>query len=416
MKFLLLNHKYPIYLILIASIWLFLVAVFMQFNKQVFIFGDSRSYFLAAQELFLDHKLNSHRPLLISFINGFPLLFGFSKTVLFFWSLCVNLFCWYATILFTYLICKNRVNSKLAFQITVLFVICVGNLFIVFHLLSETIFTFILVLVFYLIQKYFSTKNHLFLMFCFFILGLSIMIKPLVLGIFLVFAFCFYKQLKDVFFNRYSIILYGVFLLLFFQMNGLKKQYGNFTVSYIDSFTYYNYLGTRADCLKNNTVFNQGLNARYSYFSKFSNSEQKKVAADDFQYQLKTNKINLLKAYFINLFINSTKGSASVFGCENRNNSNYFEGLKICFKILSKVQNCIFSVIAVVLSLYYLILKRAELFVKLIAFTISYIIGISGISSDQGDRFHIVLYPLILILAATFYQNKFKLFVAPLQK
>ena len=153
MKILFQKYKYPIYLILIASIWLLFVTIGMQLFHQNFIFGDTKSYILAAQELFLEHKLNSQRPLIISFINGFPLLFGFSKSVLFFWSLSINLFCWFAIILVVFLICEERANSKLAFQVALIFVFCIGNLFIAFHLLSETIFTFLLIFVFYLTHK-----------------------------------------------------------------------------------------------------------------------------------------------------------------------------------------------------------------------------------------------------------------------
>lgn len=416
MKILFQKYKYPIYLILIASIWILFVTFGMQLFQQNFIFGDTKSYILAAQELFLKHKLNSQRPLIISFINGFPLLFGFSKSVLFFWSLSINLFCWFAIILVVFLICEERANSKLAFQVALIFVFCIGNLFIAFHLLSETIFTFLLIFVFYLTHKYFKKRKNIFLLISIFILILMIMIKPLAFGLFFILMFFVYKQWREVFFNSFSFLIYGSLLLLFFQMNGLKKQYGNFTVSYIDSFTYYNYLGTRADCLKNNLEFKQGLNFRYIYFSTLTDSVQKKIASEDFKFQLKNNKINLFKAYFINLFINSSKGSASVFGCENKDKTICFEGLKLFFKIISKIQNCIFSIIAILLSVYYLIIKRSELIIKIISLSIIYIIAISAISSDQGDRFHIVTYPLILILVAKFIQDNSKPISEPPQK
>ena len=99
MKFYFQKYKYPVYLIAIAAIWLVLVTIVMQLQHQVFIFGDSKSYLIAAQELFLEHKLNSQRPVVISFINGFPLLLSCSKSVFFGWSLFVNLVCWFATIL-----------------------------------------------------------------------------------------------------------------------------------------------------------------------------------------------------------------------------------------------------------------------------------------------------------------------------
>ncbi len=112
MKFYFQKYKYPVYLIAIAAIWLVLVTIVMQLQHQVFIFGDSKSYLIAAQELFLEHKLNSQRPVVISFINGFPLLLSCSKSVFFGWSLFVNLVCWFATILLIFQISKEKVPSR----------------------------------------------------------------------------------------------------------------------------------------------------------------------------------------------------------------------------------------------------------------------------------------------------------------
>ncbi len=416
MKFYFQKYKYPVYLIAIAAIWLVLVTIVMQLQHQVFIFGDSKSYLIAAQELFLEHKLNSQRPVVISFINGFPLLLSCSKSVLFGWSLFVNLVCWFATILLIFQISKEKVPSRIAFLLSLVFIFCIGNLFIVFHLLSETIFIFVLTLVFYLLQKYCNTKKILFLIASLFLLVLAIMIKPLSLGLFFVVVISFYSQWKSIFFSKYSALIYVAFYLLFFQMNGLKKQYGNFTVSYIDSFTYYNYLGTRAYCLQNNTDYNKGINDRVDRFSSLTDSNQKKVASEDLRLQLKTNKLNLIKAYGINLVTNATKGSASVFGCENILKTSYFNYCLYLFKVISKLQNIIFTLLGLLLASYFLIQRRGEIYDKMISFVIFYIIFVSAISSDQGDRFHIVVYPLILILFAKFISKKITSFSEPLQK
>ena len=242
------------------------------------------------------------------------------------------------------------------------------------------------------------------------------MIKPLSLGLFFVIVIRFYSQWKSIFFSKYSLFIYTAFFLLFFQMNSLKKQYGNFTVSYIDSFTYYNYLGTRAYCLQNNTDYNQGINARVDLFSNLTDSIQKKVASEDLKLQLKTNKVNLIKAYGINLVTNATKGSASVFGCENILKTRYFNYSHYFFKVISKLQNIIFTLLGFLLASYFLIQKRGEIYDKMISFVIFYIIFVSAISSDQGDRFHIVIYPLILILFAKFISKKITPFSEPLQK
>ncbi len=410
MKSFFLNYKNQLLLLLVAIIWLLVVGFIFQIEEQTFLFGDSKSYYIAAIELYTTLNLGDHRPLIISTINGFPLVFGFSNASIFVWSWIINLICWLATILLIFSISKRFVKPIIAFYTALFYIFCLGNLFIVFHLLSETIFTFCLVFAFYLIKKQIDTSKIKYLIFAISILTLAVMIKPLSLLLVLVMLLSFYKRWIDIVKSNYSILFYLSCCLLFFQMYTMKKEFGNFTVSYIDSHTYYNYLGTRADCIKNNTEFIQGKNERYVYFAALSHADQKRVAATDFKKQLTSNPVNLIKAYCINLFINSTKGSAAVFGCENKKNSSYFNFFYVLFKAVSKVQNCALTFIGLLLSLLTLLQwKRNEMFFKLAAIVIFFIIFISGISSDQGDRFHIVLYPLILLLLCNYYPKRFSL-------
>ncbi|MES2746733.1 MAG: hypothetical protein V4648_00045 [Bacteroidota bacterium] len=407
MKTFFLNFKTHLFLLLIAMVWLLVVVFIFQINAQTFTFGDSTSYYLAAVDLYQKGILNDHRPLVISAINGLPLAFGFENSAIYTWSLIVNLSCWLATLLLIFTIAKRYVSQKLAFLVSVFFIFCLGNLFITFHLLSETVFTFCLLLVLYLIQKHLETKKINFLIYATSLLILAIMIKPLSLLLVIIILLFFYKKAMKLFTSKHSIVIYLSGCVLLFQLFTLKKEFGNFTVSYIDAFTYYNYLGTRADCLQHNVLFEQGKNERYVYFSTLSPSQQKEVAAADFKQQLTNNTVNLGKAYFINLWINATKGSASVFGCENKANTSYFIPFQMLFKSIAKVQNIVLTSIGLALSLLTLVRwKRADLFFKISSIVILYVVIISAISSDQGDRFHIVLYPIILLLLAHFYQKK----------
>ena len=60
--------------------------------------------------------------------------------------------------------------------------------------------------------------------------------------------------------------------------------------------------------------------------------------------------------------------------------------------------------------------KKANTFFLIVSFFILYVVGTTGISSDQGDRFHIIIYPLVLILLANFYQKLIKPPSEPLHK
>ena len=73
------------------------------------------------------------------------------------------------------------------------------------------------------------------------------------------------------------------------------------------------------------------------------------------------------------------------------------------------------TILGIVLSLLTLLkYYRKDLFFFFTALLIVYIMGISGISSDQGDRFHIITYPFTLILLANYLKSK--LFFARPQK
>ena len=73
------------------------------------------------------------------------------------------------------------------------------------------------------------------------------------------------------------------------------------------------------------------------------------------------------------------------------------------------------TIFGIVLSLLTLLkYYRKDFFLFFTALLVLYIIGISGISSDQGDRFHIITYPFTLILLANYLKTK--PFFAPPQK
>ncbi len=408
MKSIFATYKYPSLLLLLAFSWLLLSVFIFQIELQTFRFGDSKSYELAAIDLYQKEILNDHRPLVISAINGFPLLFGFSPTVIYTWSLIVNLACWFVTVLLIFSMAKRYTSERVAFLTAAFFILCVGNMFITFHLLSESIFTFCLLLVLFLIQKHYDTTKIHFLIYTLSLLVLMIMIKPLSLLLVVIVIVFFYKKTNQFFKSKSVIVLFLCSFVLLFQMITLKKEFGNFTVSYIDSFTYYNYLGTHADCLQKKTEFIQGQNDRYVYFGKLVPKQQKEVASADFKHQLSNNTINLIKAYAINLYGNATDGSPSVFGCENKANTTFFDGFHFLFKAMAKLQNIILTILGLLLSVGTLWQwKKQNVFFKICAIVVLYVIFISGISSDQGDRFHLVVYPIILLLLVQFYPKKF---------
>lgn len=392
------RKKYQWFLNLISLLIFIIIAFLCQLYIQTYKFPDSFSYVLACKELYFDLKLNDHRPFLFSLIYGIPLLFTKNIESIFLWSLILNILFWFATINLLYKSILSFTSPKIAFIASLLFSICIGNIFIIFHLLTETIFTFTILLTVYYLVNYSENKEIKHSIYALSVLILACIIKPLSLGIVLICIIFYFKDILKITKSRYSIALYFSILLFMIQLIGMKLTYGNFTLSYIDNSTYYNYLGTKADCFKNNEVFVQGKNKRVIETSKLSHQEMKKLAKKDFYNQLKNNKLNITKAYFSNLFINSTKGSASVHGCKNINKTSYFSAFQFTFKVISKIQNIFLTLIGILTSLIILYnYKTNTKSILFVAFTILYCIGVSAISTDQGDRFHIILYPLIIL-------------------
>lgn len=392
--------KYNITALIFISLF-FLISNIFIFNilDQSYKFPDSYSYILACKQLYLEFKLNDHRPLLFSLINGFPLIFSNKIEYIFKWNLFLNIIFWFGTINIIFNSLKLFTSLKNAYYGTLFFSFSIGNLFIIFHLLTETLYTFFITLIVYYLLNFEFFKNKKHIQIALSLIILSCLIKPVSIGILLIFTFLYWKHFNLILNSKYLIFIFISIFLISIQLIGMKTTYGNYTLSYIDSATYYNYLGTKADCYKNNIEFIQGKNERVKKSKTLSLIEMKKLAKEDFEFQLINNYKNLIKAYFSNLYINSSKGSASVHGCKNLSNNSYFRFFNILFKAISKIQNIIFTIIGIILSTYSIIkFNKINKSILFSSFILLFIIGISAISTDQGDRFHLVLFPIVIIL------------------
>lgn len=396
--------------------WISAFTLVFNFFNQTYLFPDSISYLISAKQLYLENRVNAQRPFLFSLINGFPLLFSNLESNVYKFNLVLNILCWFGSIVLIYKILYKIVSPKVAFYISLVYIFSIGSLAICFFFLTETIFSFLLVLMFYYLQKFNLNKQTKYLIFAFYVLLMSLLVKP-ILQYFVILFLAFYgKNLLRMVKSKGIIILIIPIFFIFFQMFSMQKTYGRFTLTYIDTITYYNYLGNKAENLKLNKPHDFKNSKRENYFDKLNYEEQKVAMSEDIKNQLNDNKLNLVKAYFINTYINSTKGSASVHACKNLKNTKYFDFFLFLFKGISKIQNILFTILGLVLSVYSMLSwKQSSNFIKIYSFTFLYIFAISGISSDQGDRLHLIFYPIVLFLIANYY-TKIKSFFVRLQK
>jgi hypothetical protein len=399
------KYKFHILLIIIGLLWIFLFDALTQMASQGIIYPDSFSYCESAKNLYVFHRGHNYRPILMAVINGLPYLFGGNDASVYAFSFYVNLFCWLASSLVLFEIGKSFLKPKTAFVVSVLFLSTLGNMAYVFHMLTENIYLFFILTAFYFLLKYYKTKAFKWLSISLSIFILAMLVKPGSMYLGIVLSLFFIKEIIRNYKSKFALFFYGSIFLVLVQCAGIKHQFGNFTISYIDAVTYYGYLSCRAESLRLGTEYIQENNPRGVAMYHLPMPEQKKRASEDLKKQVTTNTINLLKAYVIDLTDNTKSGTTAIMDCKNVKGNSYF-GAGILFWI-SKWQNRIFSIIGLVLAVFYFFKSyKKEMFFSLMAFFILYIILLSGISCSQGDRFHIITFPFIFLLGAKWLSRK----------
>jgi Dolichyl-phosphate-mannose-protein mannosyltransferase len=398
--------KYEYLLGFIAIVWVLFFSFTIQLKPGFSYIGDDSSYLYSARLLYINFQLDNTRPLLISAIQGLPYLFDFSDNIVVKWGLFINFSCWFLTAFLLFQIVSNFSDRKKGFWFALLYVFCIGNLAHAFNFLSESCFIFLILLSVYFVSKYFETKTHYYLTIGISILFFNTLIKPVSIGLAFILIVFFIAKTRKILFNKFLFLLLVSLSMIVFQMYSEKRNYGDFTLSYIGSITYYNYLGDRADCYKKNVAFVPGNSERSKKFGLLSSHEMKKIAEKDLKNQLQYNCSNLIKAYFYCIYSNSHKGSFIVSQCKNGKKTDYFDLFHFLFKAISKTQNIIFTIISVILSFYCLItFRKTDTFYLIIATFILYIFFISAISCFQCDRFHIAFFPLFIILFSGILKN-----------
>lgn len=393
------KYKYYVFILAIGLIVLFCFNYYLQVDLQRIIYPDSGGYHDAAKSLYLHAKGQNCRPILLALIQGFPYVFGASDQDIFHCSFYINLFCWLGFSLVLFETLSDYFSLKIAFLTSIFPFFIFNNLTVIYHLLSENVFMFFTVVGFYFLSKFFLQKQYWQLALSLSIFIASMLIRPGAKIFAIIMLLFFAKILIQNYKHRATIFVYLSLSMVLVQCAGLKYQFGNFTISYIDIITYHNYLGSQAISLKKGVKFDQYKNARADYLYNYQSEFQVPIVVEDLKNQLRNNKINLLKAYLIDVWDNSTSGSLCVADCKNIKKIKNFELFKNTVLIISKYQNYLFSIIGFLLSISVIVIffKTRNIFFYF-ALYILYTIITAGISCQQGDRFHAVIFPYVMIL------------------
>lgn len=403
MKTFWLKYKYHILLVLIGIIWISFFDFITQMSSQGVMHSDSFNYQESAKNLYVFFRGHNYRPILMALISGIPYLFGGSDESIFAFSFYVNLLCWLGSIVLLFEVSRAFVKPRLAFIIAVVSIFIVGNTVHVFHLLTESIYQFFIVSAIYLLVKYYKTKQfwHLSLSLSLFLS--SMLIKPGSKFLAIVITAYFIKEIIRNYKSKSILFLYGSLLMILIQCAGLKYQFGDFTISYIDSVTYYDYIGSKSMCIKFGKEYSQKDNPRAEYLFSYESSGQKKIATEDLKEQLRYNKINLSKAYISDVRENTASGNSCLDEIKDFRNRSFFEFWKKLLFDVTKWQNRIFTLLGFLLAVFYFLKSyKKPSPLTFVSFFILYIIILSGISCGQGDRFHLVTFPFVILLLAKF--------------
>lgn len=138
---------------------------------------------------------------------------------------------------------------------------------------------------------------------------LAALIKPVALGLAVLFIVWFVRQIRQLVFTRDILLPAAAFVVITLHGLWMKQTYGDFALSYIGDITYYNYLGDKAYSLKERKEYVPGEDARTKHMTTLSSHEVKKLAEQDFYNQFRNNTGNLARAYAFCLWSNSHKGS-----------------------------------------------------------------------------------------------------------
>ena len=393
------SKKYELLIISIGLLLLIILAYLLQLNAQSMVYLDSGSYYEAAENIYFFQRGHNLRPMLLAIIHGIPFLFGLNGMEIYESSIYLNVFFWLGTSLLIFRILKDYISEKKSFYLTLSTFLIFGNLVSNFHLLSENCYTFFVVLALYFIFKYRKNNKPLYFSLFISIITILMLIRPGAKFLALLFPLFFYKDVLKFYKKKVFIFVYFSWFLIFIQCAGIKYQFGNFTISYIDIVTYYNYLGTKSIALKNNNEFTEADNERSKYLFKLDYPEQKEEAKKDFIHQLKTNKYYLAKAYLDNLYENTFSGNLIIKELQNVKARFEFEKMIKKFYFFTIWTNLILVITCLILSVLFLSKYKNNFYeINVLCLYILYTFFTSGISSNQGDRFYLVFTPFSVLL------------------
>ncbi len=401
-------------------------------GRKPFLANDTPSY-LEATSQFYEHNFqpDALRPFILPAILGVPMLFGKEEWI-FEWAIFLNFAAWLASVLLVYssiLLLTDR--RRMAFWGGVCFACSVGNILLVYQLLSESIFMLLLassVCFFcrFLVKS--SRKPHTQLAFSVILFVAASLVRTTTFYLAIVFIILSLLVLLK---NKKIILAFFLATVTLvpigFQLSQIKKQFGDIVISYSPYEGIFHYFNAMVAVIPDHIrdINPQQLAADWkkeyllrgektpTHTDGTQNWQQtKQIASTEFYEFCRHKPAQVLAAYAICIGANSCSPHGFIPKLENYRKTAYFEKTKSLFSIVTAVQNVIYSFGFFIFLGYLLLTERkkmqitSKILLLISTLIVVNIISFSGFTTAQGDRYHLVLVPVFIINFCYFYVKK----------
>ena len=389
---------------------------------------DAVSYELASRWLYFEHfRPHHYRPFFYPLLIGIPHLWQADQSGLHFWTWILNAAAWLATVFAVFETVVLFARPKIAFAAAMLFAVNLGNIVQNHQMLSETIFTAAMALTGYFLLRFLQKPSNqwafLWSLLCF---SSSVAVRPtcyvlvyaLVLPALLVLFFS--KKLNIQTLIVSALILFSTVGIQLWQM---KRAFGTYEMSFVGKKTAYGawlaysaHFWEAAKWKQRGELRVAEAELRSVKWSKCDSLHRwqglDSLFRADVNQQLSHNKSALALSLVRDILSNSLASHEMILRLENFQQRPFFNKMCQVTCIVSRLQNVFYSLSILFFIPIIAFWRRQNVRIAprflLVFGTIIWLFAltimvVSGISFAQGDRFHLPIVPLCLILYAVVF-------------
>ncbi len=397
---------------LLATVFLALAVLFL-FNistgaasltdSQDFVSVDSESYLSSAKMMHANATPHSKRPVTYAAVLASGLFVGVSLDELIWYSYGLNILFWVGTAVLVFLTIRLYSSNSFALIGALIFSLCIGSLANLNSALSESLTTLL-----YAAAAYAFLSNELkgrlitgaTLATALLLFSSTIRPGAFYLAIVALIALLALALLRKEMASVRSMTLLALSLvILFMNMSMMRSQYDHFTVSMIDKYTWYPYIGAQVEADLTGNTLKEVKEQRHLELREWGPSHDLTGAASaDMKDKISGHFGLVVSIALKNVWNNLTSESSPMRDILLQNNGGFWHLLLLK---ASMYQNLILSLFGVIVT-GLLMLRKRQLGFWFILLVIGYTIVTSGVSFWQGDRFHLVFYPLSVMVIMIF--------------